>query len=576
MGSSNARGTAPASSGVRVGETPAQTHHITLGNAQLSVAGLVASFALASALTFLWEVFGYGLCDPTDGKGYLSIAVEMGMCAVAVLCTLIFLASRPLEALRHSQAFTLFVGVAVACAAFPAASGSGFVFSPSVQCALSLVYMCGISWCIYVCLCILAEFHNAFEIGILLHLSLVISFILHCIVMLNGDSSLWCALAFALLAPLSASLAVWAAWFCRETLQFNEEGFWIVGMTEAAHINESVARAGAKGTAPAETATMHPTNDHARIFGRLMIALFAFSLQIAFVRSCGLDLGDGMPSHSIGATPSLGIMAVFAVIMLGIMLYNCSEPPTREYYVAGGFGVAFAALVLLIPSQQNYFAVRVIENISYVLFYLSVLYSIMVYVHNHQLHANAVFARAILAIALGNAVGWALQMLIGSSISSSQDASFVLLCITLAVLACLMACSPNSVQTLLTPSTAPAPSSESQAAPTATFQAAEDKRTPVQAHAPAPTSEQAAPHKTPLEDEESRFECAIQRTASTYGLSKREVEILRLLVQGWSDQRIADALVCSYHTARSHIRHIYVKTDVHSRDELLDLINGIS
>ncbi|MFR1168502.1 MAG: hypothetical protein ACLSDQ_13530 [Adlercreutzia equolifaciens] len=29
----------------------------------------------------------------------------------------------------------------------------------------------------------------------------------------------------------------------------------------------------------------------------------------------------------------------------------------------------------------------------------------------------------------------------------------------------------------------------------------------------------------------------------------------------------------SFNTAKSHIRHIYVKTDVHSRQELIDLID---
>ncbi|MFR5092189.1 MAG: LuxR C-terminal-related transcriptional regulator [Adlercreutzia equolifaciens] len=36
---------------------------------------------------------------------------------------------------------------------------------------------------------------------------------------------------------------------------------------------------------------------------------------------------------------------------------------------------------------------------------------------------------------------------------------------------------------------------------------------------------------------------------------------------------IAQNLTISFNTAKSHIRHIYVKADVHSRQELIDLID---
>lgn len=50
-----------------------------------------------------------------------------------------------------------------------------------------------------------------------------------------------------------------------------------------------------------------------------------------------------------------------------------------------------------------------------------------------------------------------------------------------------------------------------------------------------------------------------------YGLTARETEILGLLVDGLTKQRIAEELFLSYHTVDMHVRNIYAKLQVHSR-----------
>jgi DNA-binding NarL/FixJ family response regulator len=50
-------------------------------------------------------------------------------------------------------------------------------------------------------------------------------------------------------------------------------------------------------------------------------------------------------------------------------------------------------------------------------------------------------------------------------------------------------------------------------------------------------------------------------------LSKREEEILDLLVKGYRYKEIADALTISFETVRSHLKNIYDKLHVHSRTE---------
>lgn len=53
--------------------------------------------------------------------------------------------------------------------------------------------------------------------------------------------------------------------------------------------------------------------------------------------------------------------------------------------------------------------------------------------------------------------------------------------------------------------------------------------------------------------------------SSPAGLTKREVEILRLVAQGLSDMQVADALVISRRTVHGHLRSIYSKLGVNSR-----------
>jgi LuxR family maltose regulon positive regulatory protein len=52
-------------------------------------------------------------------------------------------------------------------------------------------------------------------------------------------------------------------------------------------------------------------------------------------------------------------------------------------------------------------------------------------------------------------------------------------------------------------------------------------------------------------------------------LSKREVEVLRLLATDLTAIEMAQELVLSVHTVRSHIKNIYAKLDVHSRYEAI-------
>lgn len=58
--------------------------------------------------------------------------------------------------------------------------------------------------------------------------------------------------------------------------------------------------------------------------------------------------------------------------------------------------------------------------------------------------------------------------------------------------------------------------------------------------------------------------------SEVYHLSEREGEVLFMLLSKYGAEAISDKLVISYHTARTHIRNIYKKMDIHSQRELID------
>ena len=67
--------------------------------------------------------------------------------------------------------------------------------------------------------------------------------------------------------------------------------------------------------------------------------------------------------------------------------------------------------------------------------------------------------------------------------------------------------------------------------------------------------------------------CAV--VADTYLLSRKETEVLFLLAKGRNAAAIQEALYIAPGTANTHMRHIYRKLNVHSQQELIELVESI-
>lgn len=82
--------------------------------------------------------------------------------------------------------------------------------------------------------------------------------------------------------------------------------------------------------------------------------------------------------------------------------------------------------------------------------------------------------------------------------------------------------------------------------------------------------EKRAPRKYDDERIQERCELLIER----FALSAREGEVLHMLAQGKKPQQITEELFISLATVRSHVHSIYVKLDIHSNAQLMELVES--
>ncbi len=113
-----------------------------------------------------------------------------------------------------------------------------------------------------------------------------------------------------------------------------------------------------------------------------------------------------------------------------------------------------------------------------------------------------------------------------------------------------------------------APAAAVEQAPAAKSPASQDAPAAVAtAVKPAPAVEISALAADPLAPR-------IEELADQYKLTKREREVFALLAHGRSVPYIRDALIISKDTAATHTKHIYAKLGVHSRQELISMVEG--
>ncbi len=84
-----------------------------------------------------------------------------------------------------------------------------------------------------------------------------------------------------------------------------------------------------------------------------------------------------------------------------------------------------------------------------------------------------------------------------------------------------------------------------------------------------PETENSLPSATP----DVHIATSVIEMGQRFGLTGREIEVLTLYALGHTQARVSEELQLSTNTVHTHIKRIYDKTDLHSRQEILDYIS---
>lgn len=341
-----------------------------------------------------------------------------------------------------------------------------------------------------------------------------------------------------------------------------------------------------------------------RFFVRLLVAVAVFSVVV------GVSRGFSVPHSSISSLNADGALIIFSTAVVAGVLFVVVGLLRRQFDVSRLYYpiiIAVAAGILVTPLLGGTGFGSQFITVAYNCFVL-VIWCLLAYVaYSSRLSPILVFGLGRGASALGTTFGW----LAGLEIVRSQgDGSLSLEVISVAMVFALLVVSmlvlnDRLIGDALRPEerirgdAAEVPAQGAGSAGEAAFadrRGAEDRRSAADGEgawdggtgrsgasemgevgemggAGASLADGSPGGAAAGERRSGPYRMRCDAVAEHYGLSPRERDVFDLLVRGRSIDYIAQNLTISFNTAKSHIRHIYVKTDVHSRQELIDLID---
>ena len=78
----------------------------------------------------------------------------------------------------------------------------------------------------------------------------------------------------------------------------------------------------------------------------------------------------------------------------------------------------------------------------------------------------------------------------------------------------------------------------------------------------------------PLATRQPTLAASVEAMGRRFMLSEREIEVLTLYALGYTQKRVAEELFISPGTAHTHVKRIYAKTGMHSRQDILDYLES--
>ena len=276
--------------------------------------------------------------------------------------------------------------------------------------------------------------------------------------------------------------------------------------------------------------------------------------------------------------PAIIISALIAslvlVIALNVMASDRIDDLIRPIVPLVAIGVLVVPVTTTLPFNAASWTVIV----AYFVFEALMWIMLASFAQHYRVSPLVVFGIGRGALGVGTFFGLRLsRYLYNTTIDTGMFAGIMLVCLVFAVVmlphvhdvrkaVSNFSLTPEAAAAVLERVNANLPESEPTVA-TAPKGAAETETETGPAQSPAGTGDEPEHHQGGV----YRKKC--ESVADTYLLSNRESEVLFYLGKGFNAAYLQEKLFISEGTAKTHIRHIYGKTGVHSQQELMRLID---
>ena len=369
-------------------------------------------------------------------------------------------------------------------------------------------------------------------------------------ILIPGGPPLVGILALLMLSPIAVWLLSMGADATEpdNTVEANEavEATRAVEANEAVESNSTVQTTGIDDSN--DTASLPAATSLPAAFWKLIIAVFLFTLATASVRS--LYLTPQTPEATqINSNIVVFLIAVFALIMLLVALrFLRNVSFARIYLVTAMLIAAVLVFTPLLPVDRGIlssiagFAASVLDF---------TIWCLLAFIVSEK-HFSAItvfgFGRGI-AFA-GSGIGWALGMfVIPEWTGTTFETIFDILLALLVIASAVFLFTEKDYDSL--------------------FSSISNQQLDINEYASLNGAE-----KNKKETQSRPWMEACQRVGSKVRLTEREQQIMEQISLGRSQKLIAQRLTISHNTVRTHTGNVYAKLDVHSREELIELIEA--
>lgn len=316
------------------------------------------------------------------------------------------------------------------------------------------------------------------------------------------------------------------------------------------------AAAGETGRVPASENAFSPASPSARpdykaVFldlGNSLVAFFVLEAAIGILNS--FMLADKIDFAGSGSVSTAAMMAAICVFCGVVFVVQRMPKVSTVFRIVSPILAAMLVFLPFLSETYNLFFSTMLLG-SYYFVALLITYLVAEVCHHRGVSAYVVMGAAagIARVCLLTALlaGYVAGSAGGDAVGESEDTMRFLIIIVVVIYVLSMAL---------------------------VFMSRDRSRKRSAADGPADAVDGSALASAPGQQEDAvdRIEHSCAAVAAQWGLTGRECEIMCYLARGRTNAHIAKTLFVSENTVRSHVRNIYAKLDVHTRQDLIDLV----